>query len=93
MTWEEMQSNTLDSRPASNHSARRVGMHWVEEGLVHADDGTMLGKLTTATPILQKVRGLDREGQEGIDAQFPIKTELDVTRDERVRAMRDGSDY
>lgn len=78
MNFDDMSSESQDRRPAANHVGFMARGHYTEEMLVHAEDGTLIGKLITDyLPTRQPMAG-------------PLACGIEESREDLIRRMANG---
>lgn len=85
--WDDLTGEAADRRPAKTGTTVRDKMFWVETLPVFDPKGLQLGVLTTRTPILRKVAGLDATEQNALDAEFTPTAKMDNHAPSVVDAM------
>jgi hypothetical protein len=84
MDWNSMGEEAQDKRPAANHSGRIADGYFTEEMLVHADDGSLIGKFVARTSV-SATRAFF-----AVPALSVTFGSLDVSREDLVKRMSGG---
>jgi hypothetical protein len=84
MDWNSMGEQSQDNRAAANHTSRIAAGYFTEEMLVHAEDGTLLGKLITNTSVSAT------RAYFAVPALSVTFGNMEIVREELVKRMSGG---
>jgi hypothetical protein len=84
MDWNSMGEQSQDNRAAANHTSRIASGYFTEEMLVHAEDGTLLGKLITNTSVSAT------RAYFAVPALSVTFGNMEIVREELVKRMSGG---